>query len=153
VVTLDALEPFRCSGPEQFPHVLPYLAFEGDHNFDIMLEASIQPADGDSSVLSRTNFKYMYWNMAQQLAHHTINGCNLQVGDMYASGTISGPSPGSFGSMLELSWNGKKKLHLEDGTERTFIEDGDTIILKGFAEKEGVRIGFGECRGTVFEAV
>ncbi len=153
VVTLDALEPFRCKGPDQFPHVLPYLAFEGERNFDIMLEASLQPKAGDASVLTRTNFKYMYWNICQQLAHHTINGCNIQVGDMYASGTISGPSPGSFGSMLELSWNGKKKLQLEDGTERTFIEDGDTIILKGFAEKDGIRIGFGECSGKVLGAV
>lgn len=153
VVTLDALDPFRCKGPDQFPHVLPYLTFEGDRNFDIMLEASLQPKTGDASVLTRTNFKYMYWNICQQLAHHTINGCNIQVGDMYASGTISGPSPGSFGSMLELSWNGKKKLQLEDGTERTFIEDGDTIILKGFAEKDGIRIGFGECSGMVLGAV
>ncbi len=152
VVTLDALEPFRCKGPDQFPHVLPYLAFEGDRNFDIMLEASLQPGDGDVSVLTRTNFKYMYWNIAQQLAHHTINGCNIQVGDLYASGTISGPSPGSYGSMLELSWNGKKKMHLEDGSERTFIEDGDTIIMHGFAEKEGVRIGFGECSGKILPA-
>lgn len=149
VVTLDALEPFRCAGPEQFPHVLPYLAFEGARNFDILLEVQLKPEQADASVLCRSNFKYMYWNMNQQLAHHTINGCNIQVGDMYGSGTISGPSPGSFGSMLELSWNGKKTLHLEDGTERTFIEDGDTIIMHGYAEKDGVRIGFGECSGKV----
>ncbi len=153
VVTLDALEPFRCAGPEQFPHVLPYLAVEGVRNFDILLEVQLKPEKAEASVLSRSNFKYMYWNINQQLAHHTINGCNIQVGDMYGSGTISGPSPGSFGSMLELSWNGKKTLQLEDGTERTFIEDGDTIIMHGYAEKDGVRIGFGECSGKVLPAV
>jgi fumarylacetoacetase len=153
VVTLDALEPFRCAGPEQFPHVLPYLAFEGARNFDIMLEVQLKPEKAEASVLCRSNYKYMYWNINQQLAHHTINGCNIQVGDMYGSGTISGPSPGSFGSMLELSWNGKKTLHLEDGTERTFLEDGDTVIMHGYAEKDGVRIGFGECSGKVLGAV
>lgn len=90
--------------------------------------------------------------MAQQLAHHTCNGCNIQVGDLYASGTISGPSPGSYGSLLELTWNGQKPLHTPDGVERKFIEDGDTIIMKAHCEKEGVRIGFGECRGKVLPA-
>ena len=94
----------------------------------------------------------MYWNINQQLAHHTVNGCNIQVGDMYASGTISGPSPGSYGSMLELSWNGQKALTMPDGTERKFIEDGDTVIIKGLAEKDGVRIGFGECKGKILPA-
>jgi fumarylacetoacetase len=89
----------------------------------------------------------MYWNVNQQLAHHTVNGCNIQVGDMYGSGTISGPSPGSYGSMLELSWNGQKPLTMPDDTERTFIEDGDTVIMKGYAEKDGVRIGFGRVQG------
>lgn len=144
IVTLDALEPFMTDGPKQDPPVLPYLASEGKNNFDIQLEVSI-----GSSVISRSNFKHMYWNVFQQLAHHTVNGCNIQVGDMYASGTISGPEPGSYGSMLELTWNGQKPIQLEDGTTRKFIEDGDTVTIKGFAEKDGVRIGFGECKGTI----
>lgn len=149
IVPLDALEPFRVKGPEQFPHVLPYLAVEGEKNFDLTLEVFIQPGESDPTTVSRTNFKYMYWNINQQLAHHTINGCNIQVGDVYASGTISGPSPGSFGSMLELSWNGQRPLHMLDGTERKFLEDGDTVIMKGHAEKDGVRVGFGECSGQI----
>jgi fumarylacetoacetase len=153
IVTLDALEPFRTKGPEQFPHVLPYLAFEGDKNFDIALEVLIQSEKSDATIVSRSNFKYMYWNMAQQLAHHTVNGCNIQVGDLYASGTISGPSPGSYGSLLELTWNGQRPLHLVDGSERKFIEDGDTVIIKGHAEKDGVRIGFGDCTGTILPAL
>ncbi|MFM9837954.1 MAG: fumarylacetoacetase [Cyclobacteriaceae bacterium] len=153
IVTMDALEPFRVKGPEQFPHVLPYLAVEGENNFDVSLEILIQPERSTETVVSRSNFKYMYWNVNQQLAHHTVNGCNIQVGDLYASGTISGPSPGSFGSMLELSWNGQRPLHLANGTERKFIEDGDTIIMRGHAEKDGVRIGFGECKGKILPAL
>ena len=152
IVTLDALEPFRAGGPPQFPHVLPYLSFEGEKNFDIILEVFLQPDGSQPTTVSRSNFKYMYWNVNQQLAHHTVNGCNIEVGDLYASGTISGPSPGSFGSMLELSWNGEKPMHMPDGTERTFINDGDTVIMKAHAEKDGVRIGFGECRGKVVPA-
>ncbi|MBS1508445.1 MAG: fumarylacetoacetase [Bacteroidetes bacterium] len=152
IVTLDALEPFRVKGPEQFPHVLPYLSFEGSKNFDISLEVLIQPQAGQATIVSRTNFKYMYWNMAQQLAHHTVNGCNIQVGDLYASGTISGPSPGSYGSMLELSWNGQRPLHLADGSERKFLLDHDTVIIRGHCEKDGVRIGFGECKGNILAA-
>ena len=151
IVTLDALEPFRVEGPPQFPHVLPYLAYEGKKNFDIVLEVLIQPDRSIETTVCRSNFKYMYWNINQQLAHHTVNGCNIQVGDMYASGTISGPSPGSFGSMLELSWNGQKPLQMPDGTERTFLQDGDTVIMRAHAEKDGVRIGFGECRGRIGE--
>jgi fumarylacetoacetase len=152
IVTMDALEPFRVKGPEQFPHVLPYLAVDGENNFDISLEVLIQPERSTETIVSSTNFKYMYWNVNQQLAHHTVNGCNIQVGDLYASGTISGPSPGSYGSMLELSWNGQRPLHLSSGTERKFIEDGDTVIMRGHAEKDGVRIGFGECRGKILPA-
>lgn len=152
IVTMDALEPFRVKGPEQFPNVLPYLYADGDKNFDIRLDVLIQAEKSEPTTLSRSNFKYMYWNVNQQLAHHTVNGCNIQVGDMYASGTISGPSPGSYGSMLELSWNGQKPLTMPDGTERKFIEDGDTVIMRGFAEKDGVRIGFGECKGKILPA-
>lgn len=153
IVTLDALEPFRVKGPEQFPHVLPYLSIDGEKNFDITLEVLIQAQQSEPITVSRTNFKYMYWNINQQLAHHTINGCNIQVGDLYASGTISGPSPGSFGSLLELSWNGQRPLKLSDSTERKFLEDGDTVIMKGHAEKNGVRIGFGECTGEIKAAI
>ncbi|HLZ17768.1 MAG TPA: fumarylacetoacetase [Cyclobacteriaceae bacterium] len=153
IVTLDALEPFRTQGPEQFPHVLPYLSCQGDRNFDIVLEVIIQPDKSEATTVCRSNFKYMYWNMAQQLAHHTVNGCNIQVGDLYASGTISGPSPGSYGSMLELSWNGQRPLHMPDGSERKFILDGDTVIIKGHAEKEGIRVGFGECSGRILRAI
>ncbi len=153
VVTLDALEPFRSEGPTQVPHVLPYLAFEGARNFDIQLEALLEADGGEQVTLSRTNAKYLYWNVAQQLAHHTVNGCNIQVGDLYASGTISGPSPGSYGSLLELTFNGQKPLHLPDGAERKFLEDGDTIILRGHAERDGVRIGFGDCAGKLLPAL
>lgn len=153
VVTLDALEPFRTAGPVQIPHVLPYLAFDGPGNFDIQLEVFLEPINSLATTVSRTNFKYMYWNMAQQLAHHTVNGCNIQVGDLYASGTISGPSPGSYGSLLELTWNGQRPLHMANGLERKFLEDGDTVIMRGHAEKEGVRIGFGDCRGMVLPAI
>jgi fumarylacetoacetase len=152
VVTLDALEPFRTAGPDQNPHVLPYLAFEGKRNFDIQLEVLMVTGSSEPVTISRSNFKYMYWNMAQQLAHQTCNGCNIQVGDIYASGTISGPSPGSYGSMLELTWNGKKPMHMPDGAERTFIEDGDTIIMRAHAEKDGVVIGFGDCKGKIIPA-
>jgi len=152
VVTMDALEPFRVAGPEQNPHVLPYLYCEGRKNFDIMLEVLIQPDQSTEVVVCRSNFKYLYWNVNQQLAHHTINGCNIQVGDLYASGTISGPSPGSYGSLLELSWNGQKSLPMPDGSERTFLEDGDTVVMHGFGVKDNVRIGFGECRGKVLRA-
>ena len=152
VVTLDALEPFRVAGPPQEPEVLPYLEVQGKKNFDIILEVCIKPEGSDETILCRSNSKYLYWNVCQQLAHHTVNGCNIQVGDMYASGTISGPSPGSFGSLLELSWNGEKNLKMPDGSTRTFLEDGDTISMRGYAENDGVRIGFGSCKGQILPA-
>ena len=153
IVTLDALEPFRASGPEQFPHVLPYLVTEGSKNFDINLEVLIQPEAGEATTVCRSNARYLYWNVNQQLAHHTVNGCNIQVGDLYASGTISGPSPGSYGSLLELSWNGQRPLHLANGTNRKFLEDCDTVTIRGFAEKSNVRIGFGACEGKILPAL
>lgn len=153
IVTMDALEPFRVEGPAQEPDVLPYLRHRGKNNFDIQLEVRIEPEHSESAVLCRSNSRYLYWSIYQQLAHHTVNGCNLQVGDLYASGTISGPSPGSFGSMLELSWNGEKPLKMPDGSQRTFLEDGDTVIMRGFAERAGVRIGFGECSGKITPAL
>lgn len=153
IVTLDALEPFRAQGPEQFPHVLPYLVTEASRNFDINLEVLIQPDGGEPTTVCRSNAKYLYWNVNQQLAHHTVNGCNIQVGDLYASGTISGPSPGSYGSLLELSWNGQRPLHLANGANRKFLEDGDTVMIRGFAEKNHVRIGFGMCEGKILPAL
>ncbi len=152
VVTLEALEPFRTASPKQEPEVLDYLKFEGDKNFDINLEVYLKPENGEENLICKSNYKYMYWNMAQQLAHHTINGCNVEVGDLYASGTISGSEPNSFGSMLELTWRGQKPLKLSDGTERKFINDHDTIIMRGFSEKDGIRVGFGEVRGKVLPA-
>lgn len=152
IVTLEALETFRVAGPKQEPEVLPYLQYKTDHAFDIKLEVLIQPEGLKATKVCTSNFKYMYWNIAQQLAHHTINGCNINVGDMMASGTISGPTEDSFGSMLELSWKGTKPVLLEEGGERKFIQDGDSVIMKGYAEKNGIRIGFGEVEGKVLPA-
>ena len=153
VVTLDALEPFRVSGPVQEPAPLPYLAQRGPHNFDVHLEVALTPAGGHEAIISRANFGLMYWSMAQQLTHHTSNGCNLEAGDLYASGTISGTTPDSLGSMLELAWRGTRPLPLPDGSERKFLLDGDTVAMRGYAEKDGVRIGFGEVSGTVLPAL
>jgi len=153
VVTMDALEPFRVAGPEQEPAVLPYLQFTGNHNFDIQLDVFIQPDHQDPFRICHSNYKYMYWNPAQQLAHQTVNGCNINVGDMYGSGTISGHTPDSFGSMLELAWKGTKPLKMPDGGERTFILDNDTVIMRGYCEKEGLRIGFGEATTKILPAV
>ncbi|MEO0902778.1 MAG: fumarylacetoacetase, partial [Bacteroidota bacterium] len=135
IVTLEALEPFRVSGPEQEPKVLPYLEYEGDKNYNINLEVGITPENSDETIICKSNFQYMYWNMAQQLAHHTVNGCNINVGDMMASGTISGKSEDSYGSMLELAWMGTKPLKMKDGSERKFINDGDTVTMRGYAQK------------------
>ena len=152
IVTLEALEPFRIESPKQEPEVLPYLKSEGKKNYDINLEVDIITPTGACKTVSNSNFKYMYWNMCQQLAHHTVNGCNIQVGDMYASGTISGPTPNSYGSMLEISWQGKNPVQMPDGTERKFILDNDTVVMKGYCAKDGVRIGFGECSGKILPA-
>lgn len=152
VVTLEALEPFRTASPKQEPEVLDYLKFDGDKNYDINLEVYIQPHKGTEVLVSQSNYKYMYWNMAQQLAHHTVNGCNVEVGDMYASGTISGSEQNSFGSMLELTWRGQNPLKMNDGQERKFIEDNDVVTMKGWAEKDGKRVGFGEVTGKILPA-
>lgn len=149
VVTLEALEPFKTASPTQDPEVLDYLKFEGDKNYDINLEVYLQPENGEENLISESNYKHMYWNMAQQLAHHTVNGCNVEVGDLYASGTISGSDPKSFGSMLELTWRGQNPIQLSNGQERKFIDDNDTITMKAWAEKDGVRVGFGEVAGKI----
>lgn len=149
IVTLDALEPFRVAGYVQDPPVLPYLEYKGNKNIDIHLEVSIRPQEAPETSVCHSNYKYMYWTMEQQLAHHTVNGCNMNIGDLLASGTISGPNEGSFGSMMEITWRGTRPVKMSDGSERKFINDHDTVIIRGYAEKGGVRIGFGECISTV----
>lgn len=155
IVTMDALEPFRTQGVVQEPTPLPYLQQQGKHSFDIHLEVSITPENSIPTTVCKSNFKHMYWSMAQQLAHHTVNGCKINSGDLMGSGTISGPTPDSYGSMLELSWRGEKPVQLNDGTTRKFIEDNDTVTMTGYCEKNGFRIGFGEVTTKllpVFEA-
>lgn len=152
IVTLDALQPYKTDGPVQDPEVLSYLEYKGQKSYDIQLQVSIQPENGTENLVCESNFKYMYWNMVQQLAHHTVNGCNVRCGDLMGSGTISGPTPDSYGSMLELAWKGTKPLKLNDGTERKFIQDHDTVIMRGYSEKDGIRIGFGEVSTKVLPA-
>ncbi|UOY07887.1 fumarylacetoacetase [Muricauda sp. SCSIO 64092] len=152
IVTLEALEPFKVEGPKQEPKVLPYLEYEGKKNYDINLEVGISPKNEKETTVCHSNFKYMYWNMAQQLAHHTVNGCNMHVGDMMASGTISGKEENSFGSMLELAWMGTKPIQMNDGSERKFIQDGDTVTMRGYAQKGDIRVGFGEVTTKVLPA-
>jgi fumarylacetoacetase len=152
IVTMEALEPFRTKGYTQEPKVLPYLEYSGDKNIDIHLDVYLTPDGGEANKIITSNYKYMYWTMEQQLAHHTVNGCNIKVGDMMASGTISGPKPEEFGSLLELTWKGTKPIQLKDGSERKFVNDGDTITIKGYCEGHGVRIGFGECKAKVLPA-
>ncbi|MEC9108503.1 MAG: fumarylacetoacetase [Bacteroidota bacterium] len=152
IVTLDALEEFKVEGPQQTPDVLPYLQYDGLRNYDINLEVSIQPEKSIESIVCKSNFKYMYWNMVQQLAHHTINGCNINIGDIMASGTISGKDKRSYGSMLELSWGGKNPVTLDDGESRVFINDNDTVIMRGYCERNGKRVGFGEVRTKLIKS-
>jgi fumarylacetoacetase len=178
IVTLEALDPFRIPGPEQMPEVLPYLKYEGCKHFDIKLEVFLESPQSSvvsrqsninsnnsehrtlnsalstqhSALITSSNLKHLYWNFPQMLAHHTVNGCNVEAGDLCASGTISGPDKGSFGSMLELAWKGTKPIMMPDGTSRRFIEDNDTVIMKGWAEKDGIRVGFGECSTQILPA-
>ncbi|MBM3163993.1 MAG: fumarylacetoacetase [Bacteroidetes bacterium] len=152
IVTLDALQPFKVESPVQNPPVLDYLKFEGKKSYDIQLEVFLQPANGEENRICSSNFKYMYWNMAQQLAHHTVNGCNIRCGDLMGSGTISGPTPDSYGSMLELAWKGTLPIAMSDGTTRTFIQDFDTVIFRGFCRQKELRIGFGEVRTQLLPA-
>lgn len=153
IVPMDALEPFRCSGPVQDPEPLPYLRERRPGSFDIHLSVSIR-ADGqpDAASVCRSNFRFLYWSMAQQLAHHTVNGCNVRPGDLMASGTISGPDAENYGSLLELSWRGTRPIMLPDGSRRTFLEDGDEVIMQGWCQGEGYRVGFGEASGKVLSA-
>jgi len=149
IVTLDALEAFRVAGPAQDPSPLPYLAHSGDHAFDIHLELSLKPAGGEAVTICRTNFKHLYWSMAQQLAHHAVSGCNTRAGDLMGSGTISGTTPDSRGSLLELAWNGQKPLALPGGATRSFLDDGDEVIITGWCQGDSYRVGFGEVRGEI----
>jgi fumarylacetoacetase len=152
IVTMDALQPFAVNSPEQDPAVLSYLKFEGKKSYDIYLQVGMTPENSTEKIICNSNFKYMYWNMSQQLAHHTVNGCNVRCGDLMGSGTISGSTPDSFGSMLELAWKGTKPLSMNDGTERRFIQDGDTVTMRGFCQNEYVRIGFGEVKAKILPA-
>ena len=157
IIAKAALEPFRVSTPERERPLLPYLEEPGPMLYDIDLEVVLVPAGdagdaGDGTVISRTNYREMYYSSAQQLAHHTTSGCPMRVGDLLGSGTISGPSADSRGSLLELSWGGKQPITLADGTTRSFLEDGDTLILRGAARGDGYRIGFGECSGELLPA-
>jgi fumarylacetoacetase len=154
VVPLDALEPFRTAGPKQDPQPLPYLRSTGDWAYDIHLEVTLQGATMDRPHrICASNFKYLYWNVCQQLAHHTVNGCAMRPGDLLASGTISGPTPDSFGSMLELSWRGSKPLPFPNGEQRTFLQDGDRVTMTGWCQGQGYRVGFGEATGKVLPAI
>jgi fumarylacetoacetase len=147
VVTLEALEPFRTAGPVQDPQPLPYLRAPDNATYDIALEVHLQ-----GERISRSNFRYLYWSLWQQLAHHTINGCNLRPGDLLASGTVSGPTPESLGCLLELTWRGTKPLALAGGGQRTFLQDGDRVTLTGWCQGAGYRVGFGTVTGQVLPA-
>ena len=153
IVTMEALSFAKTPGPSQDPTVLPYLQYTGDHHYDINLEVGLTPQDGVETIISRSNYRYMYWNIVQQLAHHTSNGCNVNVGDMMASGTISGPEPSAYGSMLELCWAGTKDIHLQCGQKRKFLEDHDSIRMSGHAIDGEKRVGFGEVRTTLLPAI
>ena len=159
VVTLDALEPFRVPGPVQSPEPLPYLCSQGPQAFDLQLEVAIQSAEMRASERLRephrvcsVNFREMYWSLAQQVAHHTVGGCNLRPGDLLASGTISGPDADSRGSLLEITWRGSQPVRLPNGEERRFLEDGDAVVMRGRCEGAFYRIGFGEVEGRVLPA-
>jgi len=153
IVPMDALDPFRVPGPEQDPEPLDYLQQEGDWAFDVSLEVGLQTPSLDAPhTVCETNFRHMYWSVCQQLAHHTVNGCNTRPGDLMASGTISGPTQGSYGSMLELSWRGEDPISLPSGDTRSFLEDGDQVVMRGYAQGDGYRVGFGEATGTVLPA-
>lgn len=153
IVTLDALKPFACEAPKQEPEPLPYLAEKNHINYDIPLEAWIKPKEqSDPSVVTKTNFRHMYWTVTQQLAHHTVNGCNLRPGDMFATGTLSGPEPDSLGCLLEITWNGKKEIPVGNSI-RKFLEDGDEVILTACCKGEDYNVGFGSCTGKVLPAL
>ena len=152
VVTMDALEPFRVKGPLQDPTPLLYLGSNAN-GYDIQLEVSLQSDRMDApQVISHSNMKHLYWSIDQMLAHHTITGCNMRVGDLCGTGTISGPTEDSYGSLLELTWRGERPIQLSSGEERMFLQDGDTLMMKGYCQGDGYRIGFGEVTGKILPA-
>jgi fumarylacetoacetase len=154
VVTFDALKPFAVASEKQDPAPLSYLAEENPMAYDIKLEVALQgEGQKDESVIVKSNCKYLYWTFKQQLAHHTVTGCNMQPGDLLGSGTISGTDPSEFGSMMELSWRGSKEIKLNDGSVRKFLKDGDKVKFTGHCEGKGYRLGFGECSGKILPAV
>ena len=154
VVTSDALAPFRRPLPAQAPAVLPYLHWENDCTYDIELHVFLTPEDGKAPIeISHSNFQYLYWSIHQQLAHHTVNGCNVRVGDLLASGTISGPDKHSRGCMLELSWKGEEPIQLPGGDHRVFLNDGDRVTMSGFCQGDGYRVGFGEVTTKLLPAI
>jgi fumarylacetoacetase len=151
---MDALAPFKCPAPEQDPKPLSYLRSESDRTYDIHLEVNLTPESSDTSeTIVRSNFNYLYWDVHQQLAHHTVTGCNVRTGDLMASGTISGPAKKNRGSLLELTWRGEEPITLSSGETRKFLQDGDTVTLTGWCQGEGYRVGFGECTGKILPAI
>ncbi|XP_066257363.1 fumarylacetoacetase [Euwallacea similis] len=152
VVTTFALEPFVCQNYPQDPDPFPYLKHSDNFNFDINLQVDITPKNSTATTVCRSNFKYLYWTVKQQLAQHTITGCNVNPGDLIGSGTISGDTSDSFGSLLELSWKGTKPITLQDGTQRKFLQDGDTVTMRAVCEGDGYNIGFGSCMGQLLPA-
>jgi len=153
IVTTDALAPFRAPQESQEPAPLAYLAAKEPHMFDIRLQVALATEKQTAPHrLTASNFRNLYWTVAQMVAHHTVAGCNLRPGDLLGSGTISGPTPDSFGSMLEIAWRGDRPLELPSGEKRSFLHDGDTVVMTGWCESEGRLIGFGECRGTILPA-
>ncbi len=152
VVPLDALEPFKVEGPVQDPLPLPYLRESHRTTYDIELEVVLHTDTAVERTICRTNFRHVYWSMGQQIAHHTVNGCNVRPGDLMASGTISGSRRESYGSLLELSWKGTRPLDLGGGVQRTFLMDGDAVRMTGFARGDGYLVGFGDVSGRVVPA-
>ena len=154
IITAEALEPFKTKLPEQVPEPLPYLKDPNNYSYDVELNVTLKtPTMSEATTISKSNFKYMYWSANQQLTHHTVTGCNMNVGDLLGSGTISGTEKGSFGSLLELCWNGKEPIKLPNGEERTFLVDGDVLNLEGVCRGNGFTIGFGECSGKILPAL
>ncbi|WP_244142253.1 fumarylacetoacetase [Pseudomonas gozinkensis] len=152
IVSKTALEPFRTASKEREIPLLKHLEEHRKMLYDIDLEVVLAPESGESTTLARTNYKELYFSAPQQLCHHTTSGCSMRVGDLLGSGTISGPEPENFGSLLEMSWGGKNPIGLNGGGTRSFLQDGDTVTLKGSAKGDGYRIGFGECVGKVVPA-
>jgi len=153
VVTMDALAPFCVNAPKQDPAPLPYLKTDSANGLDLNLEVTLQSANMDvPQTISRSNMKYLYWSMEQMLAHHTVTGCNMRTGDLCGTGTISGPTEDSYGSMLELTWRGEKPIALPNNETRKFLQDGDTVVMKGYCQGDGYRVGFGEVMGRILPA-